>query len=140
MFLAFKSQQNTNFLNFHRRCFECKEFGQRARYKTFMSLFCLFLFYKIKSVYLAVKAEKKTVQFSDEVQVETIEPEPEPVYIDEVSATQVLIFNCGTFKYVMFKLFNLYLKNNLKNQENIVKREWEGEADLIKKKKKSAVF
>jgi len=41
-----------------------------------------------------VKAEKKTVQFSDEVQVETIEPEPEPVYIDEVSVTQVLIFNC----------------------------------------------
>lgn len=31
-----------------------------------------------------MKTEKKTVQFSDEVQVETIEPEPEPVYIDEV--------------------------------------------------------
>uniref|UniRef100_A0A6I8QM62 Signal transducing adaptor molecule n=1 Tax=Xenopus tropicalis TaxID=8364 RepID=A0A6I8QM62_XENTR len=30
-----------------------------------------------------IKTEKKTVQFSDEVQVETIEPEPEPVYIDE---------------------------------------------------------
>ncbi|KAM4706041.1 signal transducing adapter molecule 1 [Rhinophrynus dorsalis] len=30
-----------------------------------------------------MKPEKKTVQFSDEVQVETIEPEPEPVYIDE---------------------------------------------------------
>ncbi|XP_075443621.1 signal transducing adapter molecule 1 isoform X3 [Ascaphus truei] len=30
-----------------------------------------------------MKTEKKTVQFSDEVQVETIEPEPEPVYIDE---------------------------------------------------------
>ncbi|XP_073485826.1 signal transducing adapter molecule 1 isoform X1 [Aquarana catesbeiana] len=30
-----------------------------------------------------MKTEKKTVQFNDEVQVETIEPEPEPVYIDE---------------------------------------------------------
>ncbi|OCT73964.1 hypothetical protein XELAEV_18032925mg [Xenopus laevis] len=30
-----------------------------------------------------VKTEKKTVQFSDEVQVETIEEEPEPAYIDE---------------------------------------------------------
>ncbi|XP_018121912.1 signal transducing adaptor molecule L homeolog isoform X2 [Xenopus laevis] len=30
-----------------------------------------------------IKTDKKTVQFSDEVQVETIEPEPEPVYIDE---------------------------------------------------------
>lgn len=32
----------------------------------------------------AVKTEKKTVQFSEEVQVETIEPEQEPVFIDEV--------------------------------------------------------
>lgn len=32
----------------------------------------------------AVKTEKKTVQFSEDVQVETIEPEQEPVYIDEV--------------------------------------------------------
>lgn len=39
-----------------------------------------------------MKTEKKTVQFSDEVQVETIEPEPEPVYIDEVSVKQVPIF------------------------------------------------
>lgn len=31
-----------------------------------------------------VKTEKKTVQFSEDVQVETIEPEQEPVYIDEV--------------------------------------------------------
>lgn len=31
-----------------------------------------------------VKTEKKTVQFSEDIQVETIEPEPEPVYIDEV--------------------------------------------------------
>lgn len=31
-----------------------------------------------------VKTEKKTVQFIEDVQVETIEPEPEPVYIDEV--------------------------------------------------------
>lgn len=35
------------------------------------------------SVY-SVKTEKKTVQFSEDIQVETIEPEPEPVYIDEV--------------------------------------------------------
>lgn len=33
-----------------------------------------------------VKTEKKTVQFSEDIQVETIEPEQEPVYIDEVSA------------------------------------------------------
>lgn len=32
----------------------------------------------------AVKTEKKTVQFSEDVQVETIEPEQEPVFIDEV--------------------------------------------------------
>ncbi|MBN3287308.1 STAM1 protein, partial [Polyodon spathula] len=30
-----------------------------------------------------IKTEKKTVQFSDEIQIETLEPEPEPVYIDE---------------------------------------------------------
>lgn len=33
-----------------------------------------------------MKTEKKTVQFSEDIQVETIEPEQEPVYIDEVSA------------------------------------------------------
>lgn len=44
-----------------------------------------------------MKAEKKTVQFSDEVQVETIEPEPEPVYIDEVSLMSLLISAAGTF-------------------------------------------
>lgn len=40
---------------------------------------------KIIVTYFLVKTEKKTVQFSDEVQVETIEPEPEQAYIDEVS-------------------------------------------------------
>lgn len=36
-----------------------------------------------------VKTEKKTVQFSDDVQVETIEPEPEQAFIDEVSVSFV---------------------------------------------------
>lgn len=35
--------------------------------------------------FFPVKTEKKTVQFSDDVQIETIEPEPEPAFIDEVS-------------------------------------------------------
>uniref|UniRef100_A0A665X3Y3 Osteoclast-stimulating factor 1 n=1 Tax=Echeneis naucrates TaxID=173247 RepID=A0A665X3Y3_ECHNA len=37
-----------------------------------------------------MKTEKKTVQFSEEVQVETIEPEQEPVYIDEDKMDQLL--------------------------------------------------
>lgn len=36
-----------------------------------------------------VKTEKKTVQFSEDVQVETIEPEPEPAYIDEVRVLSI---------------------------------------------------
>lgn len=31
-------------------------------------------------IFFEVKTEKKTAQFSDEVQVETIEPEPEQAY------------------------------------------------------------
>ncbi|XP_028933882.1 signal transducing adapter molecule 1 isoform X1 [Ornithorhynchus anatinus] len=37
-----------------------------------------------------MKTEKKTVQFSDDIQVETIEPEPEPAYIDEDKMDQLL--------------------------------------------------
>ena len=33
-----------------------------------------------------MKTEKKSVQFSEDIQVETIEPEQEPVYIDEVGS------------------------------------------------------
>lgn len=69
-----------------------------------------------------MKAEKKTVQFSDEVQVETIEPEPEPVYIDEVSMKQILIFQPLALKHVMFNPFILYLKSNLDYQKNVAKK------------------
>ncbi|KAM9789104.1 signal transducing adapter molecule 1 [Neosynchiropus ocellatus] len=37
-----------------------------------------------------MKTEKKSVQFSEEVQVETIEPEQEPVYIDEEKMDHLL--------------------------------------------------
>ncbi|CAG12294.1 unnamed protein product, partial [Tetraodon nigroviridis] len=37
-----------------------------------------------------IKTEKKTVQFSEDVQVETIEPEQEPVFIDEDKMDQLL--------------------------------------------------
>lgn len=81
----------------------------------------IFSFIKLNlDVYLTVKAEKKTVQFSDEVQVETIEPEPEPVYIDEVSMAKILIgIKCiaRTFKYVMLNPLILFFKN-------MIKREW----------------
>lgn len=53
MFLALKCQRNSHFLNFHSRCFKCKELRQHASCITFMSLFCLFLFYKIKSACLS---------------------------------------------------------------------------------------
>uniref|UniRef100_A0A3Q4GUP6 Signal transducing adaptor molecule (SH3 domain and ITAM motif) 1 n=1 Tax=Neolamprologus brichardi TaxID=32507 RepID=A0A3Q4GUP6_NEOBR len=39
---------------------------------------------------MTVKTEKKTVQFSEDIQVETIEPEQEPVYIDEDKMDQLL--------------------------------------------------
>lgn len=48
------------------------------------SCFSLLKVIFLSTYMFTVKSEKKTVQFSDEVQVETIEPEPEPVYIDEV--------------------------------------------------------
>lgn len=44
-----------------------------------------------------VKTEKKTVQFSEEVQVETIEPEQEPVFIDEVLS---FLYVCMYILYV----------------------------------------
>ncbi|EFB13719.1 hypothetical protein PANDA_007181, partial [Ailuropoda melanoleuca] len=37
-----------------------------------------------------IKTEKKTVQFSDDIQVETIEPEPEQAFIDEDKMDQLL--------------------------------------------------
>uniref|UniRef100_A0A673ACD8 Signal transducing adaptor molecule (SH3 domain and ITAM motif) 1 n=1 Tax=Sphaeramia orbicularis TaxID=375764 RepID=A0A673ACD8_9TELE len=37
-----------------------------------------------------IKTEKKSVQFSEDIQVETIEPEQEPVYIDEDKMDQLL--------------------------------------------------
>ncbi|KAM9791815.1 signal transducing adapter molecule 1 isoform 2-T2 [Syngnathus typhle] len=42
------------------------------------------------SALLTVKTEKKTVQFSEDVQVETIEPQQEPVFIDEDKMDQLL--------------------------------------------------
>ncbi len=50
-----------------------------------ISVLCLLHYIVIFNICLSlVKTEKKTVQFSEDVQVETIEPEPEPAYIDEV--------------------------------------------------------
>lgn len=53
-----------------------------------------------------VKTEKKTVQFSDDVQVETIEPEPEQAFIDEVSVSFVrgrsyLVLKLKCFSYLL---------------------------------------
>lgn len=58
--------------------------GDVPAYSFFVS-HCLDNMLRIFILFFTVKTEKKTVQFSDEVQVETIEPEPEPVYIDEVN-------------------------------------------------------
>lgn len=46
----------------------------------------------------AVKTEKKTVQFSEDVQVETIAPEQEPVFIDEVSSLFIYIYILCIYK------------------------------------------
>lgn len=65
------------------------------------------------------------MQFSDEVQVETIEPEPEPVYIDEVSVIQVLSFQlvvCVNMQCLTLSSFTLKVIS-LKYQESITKRE-----------------
>ncbi|NXK57575.1 STAM1 protein, partial [Sylvietta virens] len=87
--LTFKAGELITILD-DSRGFKSKEHRQYTTYIIFMSLF-IFSFIKLNlSVYLTVKAEKKTVQFSDEVQVETIEPEPEPVYIDEDKMDQLL--------------------------------------------------
>lgn len=72
-----------------------------------------------------MKTEKKTVQFSDEVQVETIEPEPEPVYIDEVSVIQLLIFQlvvCLNMRCLTLSNFTSKVIS-LKYQESVTKRE-----------------
>lgn len=45
------------------------------------------------SLEFTVKPEKKTVQFSEDVKVETIEPEQEPVFIDEVLSLYIYNFN-----------------------------------------------
>lgn len=51
-----------------------------------------------------VKTEKKTVQFSEDIQVETIEPEPEPVYIDEVR-----ILSIEKLFYTIISLYSVNL-------------------------------
>lgn len=61
------------------------------------------LHYDIFNIFLSlVKTEKKTVQFSEDVQVETIEPEPEPVYIDEVRLhISHSIRHCISYTYLL---------------------------------------
>lgn len=67
---------------------------------------------KIIVTYFLVKTEKKTVQFGDEVQVETIEPEPEQAYIDEVSdflPQSTLLIEVEMVFFSSLKKFSLWL-------------------------------
>lgn len=67
-------------------------------------LHCFFFFFLITDTWdvswkFIVKTEKKTVQFSEDIQVETIEPEQEPVFIDEVGSLLCALFLLFSFCY-----------------------------------------